>query len=152
MELKRGVIGAAIVAAGALGGLWLFHQIPVTYGALQQACLEAHDRSLVAVYLRLPEGMTGEEYKEMVRTSCGCIAREALRQLPPEDLAAFVRKPMTPDIHARITAIIPHLARMCAKRNQARESELCHHTTQSLVAAAGSEGDVRAMTGRCGRR
>jgi hypothetical protein len=117
MELKRIAIGAAIVAACALGGLWLYQQAPVTHGALQQACIEAHDRSLIAAYLELPEGMTGEEYKQMVRTSCDCIAREALQQLPPEDLAAFVRKPMTPDIYAKLTAIIPHLARMCAKRN-----------------------------------
>jgi hypothetical protein len=105
MKLKRVAIGAAILAAGALGGLWLFQQIPVTRGALQQACVKAHERSLVAAYIRLPEGMTAEEYEEMVRANCDCVAREALRQLPREDLVAFARNQMTPEIYSRITAI-----------------------------------------------
>ena len=105
MKLKRIVIGASILAAGALGGLWLFKQIPVRGGAIQQACLEAHDRSLVAAYIRLPEGVTAEEYQEMVLARCDCVAREALRQLPQEDLVAFVRNQMTPEIYSRMRVI-----------------------------------------------
>lgn len=99
------MIGAAIVAAGALGGLWLFQQIPVAHGALQQACLDAHDRSLVAAYIQLPEGMTAEEWREMVRAQCDCFAREALQQLPQEDLVTFVRNPMNREIYGKVLAI-----------------------------------------------
>jgi hypothetical protein len=105
MDLKRIAIGAAIVAACALGGWWLFQQVPATHGALQQACLEAHDRSLVAAYIRLPEGMTAEEWREMVRASCGCFARRAQRQLPQEDLVAYIRNQFTPELYAKVIAI-----------------------------------------------
>lgn len=99
------MIGASTLAAGVLGGLWLFQQGPVTRGALQQACLEAHDRSLVAAYIRLPEGMTAEEYQEMVLANCDCVAREALRQLPQEDLAALGRNQMTPELYSKIKSL-----------------------------------------------
>jgi hypothetical protein len=105
MKLKRIATGAAILAAGALGGWWLFQNIPVTHGALQRACLDAHDRFLVAAYLRLPEGMTAEEYQDLVRNNCDCIAREALRQLPLADLVAYVWNQTTPELSAKVTSI-----------------------------------------------
>jgi hypothetical protein len=105
MELKRVAIGAAIVAAGVLGGVWLFQRSPVMHGTLRQACLDAHDRSLLAAYIRLPEGMTAAEYRERVLAWCDCVAREAQQRLPRKDLVAFVRNQMTPEIHSRIIAI-----------------------------------------------
>lgn len=105
MELKRVVIGTAIVVGAALGGVWLFQLVPTTHAGLRQACLDAHDRSLVAAYIRLPEGMTAEEYQEMVRASCDCFARKAGQQLPQEDLAAYIRNQVTPELFAKIIAI-----------------------------------------------
>jgi hypothetical protein len=105
MELKRIVIGASILAAAALGGLWLFQQIPVTRAALQQACLEAHDRSLAAAYIQLPEGVTAEEWREMTLARCYCVAREAQRKLPQQDLVAFARNQMSQELYSQITAI-----------------------------------------------
>ena len=49
--------------------------------------------------------MTAEEWREMVRASCDCFARKAGRQLPQEDLVAYTRNQVTPELYAKVIAI-----------------------------------------------
>lgn len=106
MELKRIVIGAAIAAAVALGGWWLLFQlVPPARAAVQQRCVDMQHRTLWAAYVRLPEGVTAEEFEQMLVAFCDCVARKAEGHLTQRDSVAIVRNRSTPEIDGKIVAV-----------------------------------------------
>lgn len=105
MRLRNILIGAGVLAA-LLGGLWLLlQQIPVTADAVQQKCVKDHRTVLTFAYIRLPEGVTWEEFEAGMLAYCECFAREASRQLTQEELVAIVQKERTPAIDVKLAKV-----------------------------------------------
>jgi len=106
MELKRTVIGTAIVAAGVLGGWWLsFQPVPSVQAGVQQRCIDMEHRVLGAAFVRLPEGVTLEDLEEMSVAFCACVARQAEKQLTQQNLAAIIRNQSTREVDGKLAAV-----------------------------------------------
>ncbi|HWA49565.1 MAG TPA: hypothetical protein VG742_14935 [Dongiaceae bacterium] len=107
MNRRHILLGSVILAAVILGGAWLIVQrAPLTQEARERKCIEDQRRVLIAAYIKLKEGVTWEEFEAEMLAYCNCFAREANRQLTPQELAAIDRRQSTPAIDAKLVAIM----------------------------------------------
>jgi hypothetical protein len=105
MRLRNTLMGAGALAVALLGGLWLFWSRSPAVDAVQEKCVKSHRAVLAAALIRLPEGVTWEEFEAGMLAFCECVGREAGRQLAPDELVAFVREQSTPAIEAKLDTV-----------------------------------------------
>ena len=87
MNLRHTLLGAAILAALLLGGLWLFlRQQPAqeSLNPFQQSCIEGQRRAATGQSLPLDDA---SEAKALAY--CDCVAAEVGRRLSGDELAAL---------------------------------------------------------------
>jgi hypothetical protein len=106
MKRKAVVMGASVVAACVLAGLWLFRQhVPPGFDGVQRECVQDQHTVLQAAYLKLKEGQTAEDVEASIVAYCDCFAREVTETLSPQEVTAIGQKKSTPPIDAKLQAI-----------------------------------------------
>ncbi len=85
MSPRNTLIGALVIAAALLGGLWLFvrgEPASAPLSAFQQSCVEGQRRAVTGQTLPLDDG---SEAKALAY--CTCVAAEVEKQLSAQELA-----------------------------------------------------------------
>ena len=111
MNLKHALIGAIVLAACLLGGLWLFlRQVPPssTLTGFQETCLEGQRRGISGDIRPLDE-----ETEAQLIAFCGCVEQEVGSRLSQLDIAAIGLEQSNKDVDAKVTAIL----NLCRARN-----------------------------------
>jgi len=102
MNFRHILLGAIVLAAVLLGGLWLFlrhepAQVPLN--AFQQSCLQGQRGG------DLPLDAEGEE---KALAYCDCVAGEVTARLSPEELADLGLDQAKPETGAKLDAAIAY--------------------------------------------
>ncbi|MGH6893076.1 MAG: hypothetical protein ACREEP_12525 [Dongiaceae bacterium] len=108
---KHILIGAAVVAAFVLGGLWLFlrHQpAQDTLSAFQATCIEGQRRGISGGALPLDDETEGR-----LLAFCDCVAQKVSGGLSQQDLAAIRLDQSSPQLDAKLGAIF----KLCRARD-----------------------------------
>jgi hypothetical protein len=87
MNVKQVLIGAVVLAAFLLGGLWLFlRQVPPSHplDSFQRACVEGQRRSIFGDTRPLDDSTEAR-----LLAFCDCVAREVSGRLSQQDIAAI---------------------------------------------------------------
>jgi hypothetical protein len=87
MNRKHVLVGAIVLAACILGGLWLFlRQVPPseTQSVFQQACVEGQRRGISGDTRPLDDPTEGR-----MLAFCDCVAKEVGSRLSQQDVAAI---------------------------------------------------------------
>ncbi|MBA4095299.1 MAG: hypothetical protein C0484_00835 [Rhodospirillum sp.] len=103
MNLKHVLVGAIVVAACILGGLWLFlRQVPPseTQSAFQQACVDGQRRGISGDTRPLDE-----QSEARMLAFCDCVATEVGSRLSQQDIAAVGLDQGNPALKANLEAI-----------------------------------------------
>lgn len=103
VSTKHVIIGAVVVAACALGGLWLFlrHEpAQSTLGAFQTTCIEGQRRGISGDTLPLDE-----ETEVRLLAYCDCVAREVTTRLSPQDIAAIGLEQNSQTVNGKLDVI-----------------------------------------------
>lgn len=111
MNVKHVMIGAAAVAALALGGLWLFlRQQPAasTLSAFQATCLEGQRRGISGGAMPLDD-----ETEARILAFCTCVEQEVGNRLSRQDIAAIGLQRSGKEVDATVGAILA----LCRDRN-----------------------------------
>ena len=111
MSLKHAVIGAIVLAASVLGGLWLFlRQVPpsTTLDSFQETCIAGQRRSISGDVRPLDD-----ETEARLLAYCDCVAREVGTRLSPQDIAAIGLEQSGRALDAKLRAIFA----LCRLRN-----------------------------------
>lgn len=85
MGAKQVLVGAAVIAAALLCGLWLFlrHEPAAeNLSAFQQSCIEGQRRAVTGQTLPLDD-----ESEAKALGYCTCVAEEVTKRLSPQELA-----------------------------------------------------------------
>ena len=81
MNLRHTLIGAIVLAALILGGLWLFlrHEpVQVPLNAFQQSCMQGQRQGALPL---------DAESERKALAYCDCVAEEVAKRLGPQELA-----------------------------------------------------------------
>ncbi|HEV8391695.1 MAG TPA: hypothetical protein VGQ35_17725 [Dongiaceae bacterium] len=111
MNLKHVLIGAIVLAACVLGGLWLFlREVPPssTLSSFQETCLVGQRRGISGDTRPLDE-----ESEARLLTFCGCVEREVTRRLSQQDIAAIGLEQSSAEVNSKLDAIL----NLCRARN-----------------------------------
>jgi hypothetical protein len=111
MNLKHALIGAVVLAACALGGLWLFlRQVPPqsTLSGFQETCVEGQRRAVSGDIRPLDD-----ESEARALAFCDCVEREVGSRLSPQDIAAIGLEQSSKEADAKLTLIL----NLCRARN-----------------------------------
>lgn len=87
MGAKHILVGALVIAAALLGGLWLFlrgEPASAPLSAFQQSCVEGQRRAIAGQALPLDDAS-----ETKILAYCGCVAEEVTKRLGGEELAAL---------------------------------------------------------------
>ena len=87
MSLKHASIGAIVLAACVLGGLWLFlRQVPPqqTLSSFQQTCVQGQRRGISGDIRPLDDGTEAR-----LLAFCSCVEQEVGNRLSQQELAAI---------------------------------------------------------------
>lgn len=87
MNLRYALLGAIVIAAALLGGLWLFlrHEpASEALSAFQRTCVEGQRRSLTGQTLPLDD-----ESEAKALAYCTCVAEEVTQRLTAQELAGL---------------------------------------------------------------
>jgi len=106
MNLRHILLGAIVVAALALGGLWLFlrHEpAQMSLNAFQQSCIEGQRRGAVGEALPLDA-----ESEAKALAYCDCVAAEVTRRLGAEELAALGFDQAGTEVGAKLDATLSY--------------------------------------------
>lgn len=111
MNLKHVLVGAFVLAAALLGGLWLFlRQVPPSdpLGGFQQTCIEGQRRGISGDTRPLDEGTEAR-----LLAFCDCVAQEVGSRLSQQDIAAIGLERSSRALEARLEEIFA----LCRLRN-----------------------------------
>jgi hypothetical protein len=111
MNLKHVLVGAIVLAACALGGLWLFlRQVPprATLSSFQESCLEGQRRAVSGDTRPLDDGT-----ETRLLSFCDCVEREIGDRLSSQDIAAIGLEQSGQALNAKLDAIFE----LCRVRN-----------------------------------
>jgi hypothetical protein len=111
MNLKHVLLGAAVLAACILGGLWIFlRQVPPhqTQTAFQQACVEGQRRGISG-----DTGPLDDQNEARMLAFCDCVATEIGSRLSQQDVAAVGLDRQSQALNAKLEAIFA----LCRLRN-----------------------------------
>lgn len=111
MGLKYVLIGAVMLAACALGGLWLFlRQVPpsTTMSEFQKTCIEGQRKSIAGDTLPLDD-----QTEARLLSYCDCVAQEVGSRLTSQDIAAIGLERASQALDAKLQAIFV----LCRQRN-----------------------------------
>ena len=111
MNRKHVLVGAIVLAACILVGLWLFlRQVPPseTQSAFQQACVEGQRRGISGETRPLDDPTEAR-----ILAFCDCVAREVDDRLSQEDIAAIGLDQQSQTLNAKLEAIFA----LCQLRN-----------------------------------
>ena len=102
MNLRHILLGAIVLAAAILGGLWLFlrhepAQVPLN--AFQQSCMQGQRNG--------PLPMDAES-EEKALAYCNCVAAEVTARLGPRELADLGLNQAKPETGAKLDAAIAY--------------------------------------------
>lgn len=103
MRLKYVLIGAVVIAAVLLGGLWLFlrfEQPNAALDAFQQACTGGQRQGIAGSTLPLDD-----ETEAKLLAYCDCAAREVATRLSSQELADIGLGQSSAEVHAKLNAI-----------------------------------------------
>lgn len=103
MNLKHVLLGAIVLAACLLGGLWLFlRQVPPSSSmtSFQEACVLGQRRLIAGDARRLDD-----ESEARLLAYCDCVAREVGRRLSQQDIAAIGLDRADKTLDAKLQAI-----------------------------------------------
>jgi hypothetical protein len=103
MNLKHVLVGAIVVAACILGGLWLFlRQVPTreTQSAFQQACIDGQRRGISGDTRPLDD-----QSEARMLAFCDCVAKEVGNRLSQQDIAAIGLDQGGEELNAKLEAI-----------------------------------------------
>ena len=104
MSLKHVLIGACVLAACALGGLWLFlRQVPPdsTLSSFQETCIEGQRRGISGDIRPLDD-----ETEARLLAFCGCVEKEVGERLSDQDVASIGLEQSSKDVNARLDLIL----------------------------------------------
>jgi hypothetical protein len=111
MNLKHVLIGAVVLAALLLGGLWLFlRQMPPshTLTSFQQTCVEGQRRGISGDTRRLDDAT-----ETRLLAFCDCVAREVGSRLSQQEIAAVGLEQSSQPLDAKLEGIFA----LCQARN-----------------------------------
>lgn len=103
MNLKHVLVGAIVLGACILGGLWLFlRQVPPseTQSAFQQACVEGQRRSVSGDTRPLDN-----QSEARMLAFCDCVAKEVGSRLSQQEIAAIGLDQGSQALSAKLEAI-----------------------------------------------
>lgn len=103
MNLKHVLLGAAVLAACILGGLWLFlRQVPPreSQSAFQQACVEGQRRGISGDTRPLDD-----QSEARMLAFCDCVAAEVGGRLSQQEIAAVGLDQQSQALSAKLDAI-----------------------------------------------
>lgn len=103
MNLKHVLLGAAVLAACILGGLWLFlRQVPPseTQSDFQKACVEGQRRGISGDARPLDDASEAR-----MLAFCDCVAKEVGSRLSQQEVAAVGLDQGGPALSAKLEAI-----------------------------------------------
>ena len=103
MNLKHVLVGAIVLAACALGGLWLFlRQVPPshTLDSFQRACVEGQRRGIAGDTRPLDDATEAR-----LLAFCDCVAREVSGRLSQQDVAAIGLEQSSQALDAKLESI-----------------------------------------------
>ena len=104
MKLKHVLIGAVVVAACLLGGLWLFlRQVPPSssLNSFQDACIKEQRKGISGNTLPLDDATEAR-----LLTFCDCVANEVGSRLSQHDIAAIGLDQSSSEVDAKLKAIL----------------------------------------------
>lgn len=111
MSLKHGLVGAIVLAACLLGGLWLFlRQVSPqeSRSAFQQTCVDGQRRGISGDTHPLDD-----ESEARMLAFCDCVAAEVGHRLSQQEVAAVGLDRQGPALNAKLDAIFA----LCRLRN-----------------------------------
>jgi hypothetical protein len=111
MNLKHVLLGAAVLAACILGGLWIFlRQVPPhqTQSAFQQACVDGQRRGISGDTRPIDD-----QSEARMLAFCDCVATEVGSRLSRQDIAAVGLDRQSQALGAELEAIFA----LCRLRN-----------------------------------
>jgi len=111
MNLKHVLIGAVVLAACVLGGLWLFlRQVPPrsTLNSFQETCLEGQRRGVSGDIRPLDD-----ETEARLLAFCDCVEQEVGDRLSQQDIAAIGLEQGNKETDAKLGLIL----NLCRARN-----------------------------------
>ena len=103
MNLKHILLGAAVLAACILGGLWIFlRQVPPheTRSAFQQACVEGQRRGISGDTRPLDD-----QSEARMLAFCDCVAAEVGNRLSQQEVAAVGLDQQSQALNTKLEAI-----------------------------------------------
>lgn len=103
MNLKHVLLGAAVLAACILGGLWLFlRQVPPsdTQNAFQRACVEGQRRGVSGDTRPLDD-----QSEARMLAFCDCVAAQVGSRLSQQEVAAVGLDQQSQALSAKLEAI-----------------------------------------------
>lgn len=104
MRLKYVLVGALVLAACVLGGLWLFlRQVPpkTTISSFQETCIEGQRRNIAGAVQPLDD-----ETEARLLKFCTCVEREVGSRLSDQDIAAIGLQQGGKDVNAKLGVIL----------------------------------------------
>jgi hypothetical protein len=111
MNQKHILVGAFVLAACLLGGLWLFlRQVPpkTTMNSFQETCIEGQRRGISGDARPLDD-----ETEARLLGFCTCVEREVGNKLSEQEVAAIGLEQSRQDINAKLGVILS----LCRARN-----------------------------------
>jgi hypothetical protein len=102
MNLRHILLGAIVLAALALGGLWLFlrHEPPqANFSAFQQSCMQGQRGGALPL---------DAESEAKALAYCDCVAAEVAARLGPRELAELGLGKAQPETGAKLDAAIAY--------------------------------------------
>ena len=106
MDARRILVGALVIAAALLGGLWLFlrHEPAAeSLSAFQQTCIEGQRRAVTGQTLPLDDA---SEAKAL--GYCTCVAEEVAKRLSAVELADLGLGKPSAETGAKLDAVIAY--------------------------------------------
>lgn len=104
MRFNHIAVGAFILAACVLGGLWLFlRQIPpkTTVSSFQETCIEGQRRGISGDVRPLDDNTEAQLLK-----FCTCVEREVGSKLSNQDIASIGLQQSGKDVNAKLGVIL----------------------------------------------
>jgi len=104
MRLKHVLVGAFVLAACVLAGLWLFlREVPpkTTLNSFQESCIEGQRRGISGDVRPLDD-----DTETRLLNFCTCVEREVGSKLSDQDVAAIGLQQSGKDVNAKLGVIL----------------------------------------------